>query len=113
MSKELVSAKQALQSSKFTALTLPVMSDAIFIGPNDLAMSLLGYAPADYTEQVFLNAIERIRTAAHAAGIKVGILAPDGFKGRSYRGTFDMVGCGGDVKALQGWMAAALTEAKS
>jgi 2-keto-3-deoxy-L-rhamnonate aldolase RhmA len=81
--------------------------DAIFIGPNDLAMSMLGYAPAYYT------AIEKVRQAGKVAGVKVGILAPDGVKGRAFRGRFDMVGCGGDVKAMQGWMQKAMRDVLS
>lgn len=84
--------------------------DAIFIGPNDLAMSILGYAPANYTEPEFLEAIDTIAQVAQTAGVKIGILASDGIKGRAYRDRFDMVGCGGDVKALQGWMATAQRE---
>jgi 2-keto-3-deoxy-L-rhamnonate aldolase RhmA len=73
-------------------------------------MSILGYAPANYTEPEFLEAIDTIAQVAQTAGVKIGILAPDGIKGRAYRDRFDMVGCGGDVKALQGWMATAQRE---
>jgi 2-keto-3-deoxy-L-rhamnonate aldolase RhmA len=89
------------------------LTDAIFIGPNDLAMSMLGYAPAHYTEEPYLAAIEKVRQAGKVAGVKVGILAPDGVKGRAFRGRFDMVGCGGDVKAMQGWMQKAMRDVLS
>jgi hypothetical protein len=73
-------------------------------------MSLLGYAPAKYTEPEFLDALETIRQSARQAGIKVGILAPDGLKAKAFREVYDMVGCGGDVKALRGWMDNALRQ---
>jgi 4-hydroxy-2-oxoheptanedioate aldolase len=97
----------------FRGLVFGDLIDAIFIGPNDLAMSMLGYAPAHYTEEPYLAAIEKVRQAGKVAGVKVGILAPDGVKGRAFRGRFDMVGCGGDVKAMQGWMQKAMRDVLS
>jgi len=102
--------------------------DAIFVGPNDLALCMLGYAPAKYTEQHYLDAITQIKLAAKKAGKPVGILCPDGPKGKqaathwpasgpsgiqSKGGEgFEMIAVGGDVKAIQLWMGAALAAAK-
>ncbi|KAL3470014.1 Pyruvate/Phosphoenolpyruvate kinase-like domain-containing protein [Aspergillus californicus] len=38
--------------------------DMVFIGPNDLAQSLLGYVPARGDEPVFVDAVERVIRAA-------------------------------------------------
>jgi len=103
--------------------------DAIFIGPNDLALCMLGYAPAAYTEPHYLEAMATIKAAAKKAGKPVGILCPDGVKGKlastywpSVSPTnsgaiggegFEMIAVGGDVKAIQLWMGANLAAAKS
>jgi 2-keto-3-deoxy-L-rhamnonate aldolase RhmA len=52
--------------------------DLIFIGPNNLALALLEYTPAKYTEAVFLDAIEKVNKTAKKYGKKAIILAPDG-----------------------------------
>jgi 4-hydroxy-2-oxoheptanedioate aldolase len=47
--------------------------DAIYIGPSDLSLSL-GMVPLqDRREPEFLAVLDRIRTTAQAAGVKVGI----------------------------------------
>ena len=47
--------------------------DAIYIGPSDLSLSL-GMAPLqDRREPEFLAVLDRIRTTAQKAGVKVGI----------------------------------------
>jgi 4-hydroxy-2-oxoheptanedioate aldolase len=47
--------------------------DAIYIGPSDLSLSL-GMAPLqDRREPEFLSVLDKIRTTAHAHGVKVGI----------------------------------------
>ena len=58
-------------------------ADAIFIGPNDLAMSLLNYAPARYDEPIFLRALDKITEAAKRHGKYVGILVSDGDAGEN------------------------------
>ncbi|KAI4717891.1 hypothetical protein E4T48_05894 [Aureobasidium sp. EXF-10727] len=42
--------------------------DMIFIGPNDLALSVLGYVPARGDEPAFVQAIEKIVAAARRHG---------------------------------------------
>jgi 4-hydroxy-2-oxoheptanedioate aldolase len=88
-------------------------TDVIFIGPNDLAMAILGYAPANYTEPNYMEALDRIQQTCAKYNMPVGILAPDGTKGNSYKGKYQMIGVGGDVKALVGWMGQELAKAKS
>ncbi|ODO01984.1 2,4-dihydroxyhept-2-ene-1,7-dioic acid aldolase [Cryptococcus wingfieldii CBS 7118] len=52
--------------------------DYVFIGPNDLAMSLLGYTPAKGDEPVFVDAIEKVVAAARKHGQWTGRLVNDG-----------------------------------
>jgi 4-hydroxy-2-oxoheptanedioate aldolase len=64
----------------------------IFIGPNDLALSLMGYTPGS-TEP------------------ETGILVNNGDLAREAKKRFDFVVIGGDVKALGFWFAAQLEAA--
>lgn len=48
------------------------LQDMIFIGPNDLALSVLGYVTATGTEPEFVEAIEKIVAAARKHGKWVG-----------------------------------------
>ncbi|KAK2935243.1 aminotransferase [Fusarium oxysporum f. sp. vasinfectum] len=50
--------------------------DMVFIGPNDLAFSLLGYVPAKGDEPEFLDAIDKIVAAARKHGNRPGYV-PD------------------------------------
>ena len=87
--------------------------DLIFIGPNDLALALLGYTPAKYTEAIFLEAIEKITEAAKKHGKKVGILVLDGEGAKKAREQFDFIALGTDVRAIQAWFRKELTAARS
>ncbi|KAK5170338.1 uncharacterized protein LTR77_004925 [Saxophila tyrrhenica] len=77
--------------------------DLIFIGPNDLALALLGYTPAKYTEKVFLDTIDRIVDTAKKHGKKVGILATDGEHAKKLKERFGFVAISADARALQAW----------
>lgn len=77
--------------------------DLIFIGPNDLALALLGYTPAKYTEGIFLDAVDVILATARKHGKKVGMLVPDGKTAMEAKKRFDLVAIGTDVRALQAW----------
>lgn len=85
----------------------------IFIGPNDLALALLGYIPAKYSEKVFINAIDTIRATATKYGKKVGILVTDGAKAQDAKKDSDLIAIGTDVRALQAWFGAVLKDARS
>ncbi|PWN52097.1 Phosphoenolpyruvate/pyruvate domain-containing protein [Violaceomyces palustris] len=87
--------------------------DLVFIGPNDLAQSLLGYTPAKGDEPEFVQAVEKIVTAAKRNGKWVGRLANDGTLAKSMRGTFDSVAITGDTKAIQNWYTAEIETARS
>jgi 4-hydroxy-2-oxoheptanedioate aldolase len=50
----------------------------LFIGPNDLALSFLGYVPARGDEPEFVGAIEKIVAAARKHGKWVARLSNDG-----------------------------------
>ena len=87
--------------------------DVIFIGPNDLALALLGYAPAKYTEPVFLEAIDKIVSTAKKFGKKTAIQTADGEHARKVKERFDLISLSADVRALQGWYGRELKLAKS
>lgn len=88
------------------------MTDLVFIGPNDLALALLGYTPAKYTESVFLEAIDKVITSAKKYGKKTGILAVDGEAAKRAKERFDFVILGADARALQAWYKRELAVAR-
>ncbi|CED82119.1 -dihydroxyhept-2-ene--dioic acid aldolase [Phaffia rhodozyma] len=77
--------------------------DLVFIGPNDLAQSLLGYVPARGDEPEFVAAIDKIAKAAKAAGKWSGRLVNNGALANKAKGTFDFVAITGDTKAISLW----------
>lgn len=87
--------------------------DCLFIGPNDLAQSLLGYVPARGDEPVFVEAIEKIVKAGRKHGKWVARMVNDGKVAKSVRGTFDFVAVTGDTKAIQNWYVKELEVARS
>ncbi|ODO02040.1 2,4-dihydroxyhept-2-ene-1,7-dioic acid aldolase [Cryptococcus wingfieldii CBS 7118] len=74
--------------------------DYLFVGPNDLAQSLLGYTPAKGDEPVFVEAIAKIVAAARKHGKWVGRLVNDGPLAVQALETFDSVAITGDTKAI-------------
>ena len=110
-SKALVSilSKELLKFRKYSCH----FADVIFIGPNDLALALLGYAPAKGTETTFQEAIDRIVSTAKKHCKKVGILARDGERAKEAKTRFDFVALGADARALQAWYRAELDLARS
>ena len=87
--------------------------DLVFIGPNDLALALLGYTPAKYTETVFLEAIDKVVASAKKYKKKVGILAVDGEAAKQAKERFDLVVMSADARALQAWYGKELRIARS
>lgn len=85
----------------------------IFIGPNDLALSVLGYVPAKGTEPDFIDAIEEIVAAARRHGKWVGRLSNDGAMCKEHLRCFDTVALSYDVGAIQNWYVAELQVARS
>jgi 4-hydroxy-2-oxoheptanedioate aldolase len=85
----------------------------LFIGPNDLALSILGYAPAKGNEPEFVDAIEKIIAVARKHGKWVGRLSNDGASARQHLEIFDTVALGYDVRAIQNWYFAELKAARS
>ena len=85
----------------------------LFIGPNDLALSLLGYVPARGDEPEFTNAIQQIVTAAKRHGKWVGRFSNDGASTRKHLEVFDTVAMSYDVRAIQNWYAEELRAARS
>ena len=84
----------------------------IFIGPNDLALSVLGYVPAIGTEPEFVGAIEKIVAAAKAHGKWVGRLSNNGLLCKEDLKTFDTVALSYDIRAIQNWYTAELQIAR-
>ncbi|KAH7367305.1 Pyruvate/Phosphoenolpyruvate kinase-like domain-containing protein [Plectosphaerella cucumerina] len=87
--------------------------DMLFIGPNDLALSVLGYVPARGDEPEFVNAMERIVSAARRHGKWVARLSNDGAAAKSHLDVFDMVALGYDVRALREWYSNELKVARA
>ena len=96
-----------------TVLKPPPLPDLVFIGPNDLAQSLLGYVPARGDEPEFLSAIDKIVAAANKHGKWSGRLVNNGGLAKDARAAFDTVAITGDTKALQNWYIAELEVARS
>ena len=86
--------------------------DLVLVGPNDLALSLLGYAPAKWTEAPFLEAIEYVAETAKRRGKKCGMVVVDGEVAKKMRQKFDLVMLTADVRALQAWYGRELRVAK-
>ncbi|KAB8252781.1 Pyruvate/Phosphoenolpyruvate kinase-like domain-containing protein [Aspergillus flavus] len=87
--------------------------DMIFIGPNDLALSLLGYVPAKGDEPEFVDAIDKIVAAARKHGKWVSRLSNNGALCKEHLKVFDTVAMSYDVRAIQNWYTAELQVARS
>lgn len=85
----------------------------LFIGPNDLALSVLSYLPAKGDESEFANAIEKIVTAALKHGKWVGRVSESGALCKEHLKTFDTVATSYDVRAIKEWYTAELQIARS
>ncbi|TYJ56731.1 hypothetical protein B9479_002501 [Cryptococcus floricola] len=79
--------------------------DYVFIGPNDLAMSLLGYTPAKGDEPVFVDAIEKVVAAARKHGKWTGRLVNDGPQAAEALKKYDNICIATDAKAIGFWFA--------
>lgn len=83
--------------------------DMLFVGPNDLTMSL-GHMGLDHASNPeSQTAIERVRKAAHKAGKYAGMFCtePEQVVERSKQG-FDFMNCGIDFASIQTWNQRAL-----
>lgn len=87
--------------------------DMLFIGPNDLALSILGHVPANGDEPEFVDAIDKIVAAARKHGKWVGRLSNNGASAKKHLTVFDTVAMSYDVRAIQNWYAAELKTARS
>lgn len=85
----------------------------IFIGPNDLALSILGYVPAKGDEPEFVDAMEEIVAAARKHGKWVGRLSDNGALCKEHLRVFDTVAMSYDIRAIQNWYTAELQVARS
>lgn len=90
-----------------------ICQDMIFIGPKDLALSVLGYLPAKGDEPEFVDAIEKIVAAARKHGKWVCRLSNSGTLCREHLKVFDTVAMSYDIRALQNWYTAELEIARS
>lgn len=87
--------------------------DMVFIGPNDLALSILGYVPAKGTEPKFVDAMDEIVAAARKHGKWIGRLSNDGAMAREQLTVFDTVALSYDIRAMHNWYVAELEVARS
>ncbi|OJJ94669.1 hypothetical protein ASPACDRAFT_65045 [Aspergillus aculeatus ATCC 16872] len=87
--------------------------DMIFIGPNDLALSVLGYVPAKGDEPEFIDAIEKIVAAARRHGKWVSRLSNNGALCKEHLKVFDTVALSYDIRAIQNWYTSELQVARS
>jgi 4-hydroxy-2-oxoheptanedioate aldolase len=101
----MIETAQALDNVEAIART-PGLS-ALYIGPSDLAQSLGHPIRVDPTDAPVMAAIDRIREAAKAAGIKAGMhcMMPDYARQMAARG-FDFVTLGNDARMLTAELAA-------
>ncbi|KAJ5235441.1 2-4-dihydroxyhept-2-ene-1-7-dioic acid aldolase [Penicillium citrinum] len=83
------------------------------VGPNDLALSLLGYVPAKGDEPEFVQAIDKIVAAARKHGKWVSRLSNDGNAAKDHLEVFDTIALSYDVRAIQNWYKAELKTARS
>ncbi|WVQ82098.1 hypothetical protein IAT38_004226 [Cryptococcus sp. DSM 104549] len=87
--------------------------DMIFIGPNDLAQSVLGYVPAKGDEPEFVAALDKIVAAAKKHGKWVSRLSNSGALAKEHLETYDTVALGADIKAIMVWYANELEAARA
>lgn len=86
-------------------------ADVLLIGPNDLALALLGYAPANGDEVIFVDAIDTILSTAKKFNKKAGLVVRDGeAAAAAQRRGFDFTALSADGRALQGWYARELAK---
>lgn len=87
--------------------------DGVYVGPNDLALSM-GLAPgADPQQPELVEAITAVLAAARSRGVATGIFCPDGRAARAWadRG-FDMVTPGNDVGMVRAAVAREVVEVR-
>lgn len=90
-----------------------LFSDMVFIGPNDLALSVLGYVPAKSDEPAFIDAIDKITAAARKHGKWVARLSNNGSQCKEHLKVFDSIALSYDIRAMQNWYKAELQAARS
>ena len=89
------------------------IEDMIFIGPNDLALSLFGYVPAKGNGSEFTEAIGKIVAAARRHSTLVARLSDNGALCKEHLKLFDTVALSYDVRAMQNWYAAELQHSRT
>lgn len=88
-------------------------ADMIFIGPKDLALSILNYAPAENDEPEFAEAIANTVSSARRYGKWVARLSNNGLSSKEHLKTFDALAMSYHVRAVQNWYTAELQIARS
>lgn len=77
--------------------------DMLFVGPNDLPLSVLGYFPAKGDEPGFVSAVEKNVAAARKHGKWVGRVSENGALCKEHLKVFDNVAMSYDVRAIRKW----------
>jgi 4-hydroxy-2-oxoheptanedioate aldolase len=86
--------------------------DMLFMGPNDLALSVLGYVPAKGDEPEFVQAIDKIVSAARKHDKWVGRLSNNSIAARNHLNVFDTVAMSYNVRAIINWYTDELKAAR-
>ena len=76
-------------------------------------MALMGYAPANWNEKKFTDAVDHIVAVAKQHGKKIGILATSGDAAKGMKDRFDFIAIGADARTLIAWYRKELEVAKS
>lgn len=88
--------------------------DAVYVGPNDLALALGAEAGTVTPPPVAISAMEDIVAAAHGAGIWAGCYCSDGEVARQMAGLgYDLVTVGSEVSLLRRAAAEQISTARS
>jgi 4-hydroxy-2-oxoheptanedioate aldolase len=87
--------------------------DAVFVGPTDLAISAGGPPVTDYADPSVIEHHKAIITAAHNAGIKVGVLAAGAQEVKTVLNWgVDLVSCASDLELIVSGAAQVLADTR-
>ncbi|KAF2165445.1 hypothetical protein M409DRAFT_24294 [Zasmidium cellare ATCC 36951] len=87
--------------------------DLLLIGPNDLSLAILGYAPPKGNEEIYYSSIDKVVATAKKYGKYVGMVVVDGASAKAASENFDLVVLTADGRALQAWYRKEVAIARS
>lgn len=104
--------KQVLQLLEMRNRLIP-SRDLLLIGPNDLSLAILGYAPPKGNEELYYSSVDKVVALAKKHGKYVGMVVVDGASAKEASDKFDLVVLTADVRALQAWYRKEVAIARS